>query len=635
MRLASVGQLRGVERLGARVVVEQLLELGELVVGLGAHHRRHEVVDHDGVGAALGLHALAGVVDHERIEERDVVEAGVGRAGVADSPSALPGSHSSVPCLPRWTIASTPNCVEPAVGREVVVGGREVAGRGRSRPGSRRSRAAAGWRRRRCRARRPAITKSSPSTYHSPGGGPQVSIDRLAQLGRAASRTTRRSRRPAAAPCAALQLRVGEELLVVAAGGDQRVDQLVAVGEVVLDAVAGFAAAPRSSTIALAGVSRPTALPTRACLVGKEESTIAVRCSRAVERPQPRVADREAARAGRSARGRARSAAPRTARSSIGSLKETGTPMMRPSNSGIATCIAASSGVRPESDSAQRCARGRRAQRLDDRDAERLQRLRVPLVARVRAAARQHGRDQRVDLAVEQLQRGRVAAQRVRPHADGWPPASSIAPRQRVDERRVAGDASASGRRRGRRAGARRGSAALRRHRRVRRADVAQLARRLEAVARRGRTCRRGSAAARACCRRRRGAGTRTPARSAPAGASESSRELGVGLGLAAEQDQRDAVALADARAASPRPPATRGGRRAGGRRPPARRATNALDVVERRRVRRADLREVRRRARATACAAARISVSAVVRRRSTQRLLAGSRAALPGRRVR
>ena len=39
----------------------------------------------------------------------------------------------------------------------------------------------------------------------------------------------------------------------------------------------------------------------------------------------------------------------------------------------------------------------------------------------------------------------------------------------------------------------------------------------------RARTCRRGSAAARACCRRRRGAGTRTPARSRPPGASESS----------------------------------------------------------------------------------------------------------------
>ena len=81
--------------------------------------------------------------------------------------------------------------------------------------------------------------------------------------------------------------------MVVAAGGDQRVDELVAVGEVVLDAVAGVARARRSSTIALAGVSRPTALPTRACLVGKEDSTIAVRCSRAVQRPQPGVADRE------------------------------------------------------------------------------------------------------------------------------------------------------------------------------------------------------------------------------------------------------------------------------------------------------------------------------------------------------
>ena len=82
MRFASVGSFGGVERLGARVLVEQLLELGELVVGLRAHHRRHEVVDHDGVGAALGLHALAGVVDDERVEERHVAEAGVGRAGL-------------------------------------------------------------------------------------------------------------------------------------------------------------------------------------------------------------------------------------------------------------------------------------------------------------------------------------------------------------------------------------------------------------------------------------------------------------------------------------------------------------------------------------------------------------------------
>ena len=64
------------------------------------------------------------------------------------------------------------------------------------------------------------------------------------------------------------EVRVREELRVVAAGGDQRVDERVAVGEVVLDAVARRVSA-RSSSIALAGVSRPTALPIRACLVGK------------------------------------------------------------------------------------------------------------------------------------------------------------------------------------------------------------------------------------------------------------------------------------------------------------------------------------------------------------------------------
>ena len=73
-------QLRRVEHLQARVLVEQRLELGHLVVGVGAHHRRHEVVDDHGVHAALGLHALAGVVDDERVDERHVAERGVGRA---------------------------------------------------------------------------------------------------------------------------------------------------------------------------------------------------------------------------------------------------------------------------------------------------------------------------------------------------------------------------------------------------------------------------------------------------------------------------------------------------------------------------------------------------------------------------
>jgi hypothetical protein len=69
------GQLRRIEHLEARVLVEQRLELGELVVGVRAHHRRHQVVDDHRVRAALGLDALAGVVDDERVDERHVARA--------------------------------------------------------------------------------------------------------------------------------------------------------------------------------------------------------------------------------------------------------------------------------------------------------------------------------------------------------------------------------------------------------------------------------------------------------------------------------------------------------------------------------------------------------------------------------
>ncbi len=199
MRLASVGQLRRVERLRARVLVEQLLELRELVVGLRAHHRRHEVVDHDGVGAALGLHPLAGIVDHERVEERDVAEAGVGRAGGrqarAPCPAATPACRA---CRGARSRRRRTRC--RASGRSRGSGGRaRAAGRGRSRPGSRRSRAAAGWRRRRCRARGPRSRNRRPRRTSRRAAGP-----RSRRSGRAARpaacRTTRRSRRSAAAP---------------------------------------------------------------------------------------------------------------------------------------------------------------------------------------------------------------------------------------------------------------------------------------------------------------------------------------------------------------------------------------------------------------------------------------------------
>ena len=196
-------QLGRVERLAARVLVEQLLELGQLVVGLGAHHRRHEVVDDHGVGAALGLHALAGVVDDERVEERHVRPARRRARTRRPSPRPLPGSHSSVPCLPRWTIASAPqDGAQPAVGGEVVVRRRELGVVVDRRPGSRRSRAAAGWRRRRCRAAgRRARGRRRRRTTRPAAGPTSRSSPRAAA--RAASRTTPRTRPPAGAPVAA------------------------------------------------------------------------------------------------------------------------------------------------------------------------------------------------------------------------------------------------------------------------------------------------------------------------------------------------------------------------------------------------------------------------------------------------
>ena len=123
---ASAGQLRRVEHVEPRVLVEQRLQLGHLVVGVGAHHRRHEVVDDHGVHAALGLHALAGVVDDERVDERDVAERGVGRA-LGRERERLAGQP-----LERAVLAEVhdrvgaPDAVEPPVAGEVVVRGRQL-----------------------------------------------------------------------------------------------------------------------------------------------------------------------------------------------------------------------------------------------------------------------------------------------------------------------------------------------------------------------------------------------------------------------------------------------------------------------------------------------------------------------------
>ena len=243
-----------------------------------------------------------------------------------------------------------------------------------------------------------------------------------------------------------------------------------------------------SSAIALAGVSSPTAMPIRACLVGKRGQQDRDAALGGGQRAQPRVADREP-RDARAALGVGDVARHRHAdRRAVGvALLErddaaeqapvelgdrdlrrgverrqpgVGLPPRRratrsrrrpgaPGTSSAASAVASQScHVSPTPSPARR------------------------VVAGAAAAGREHRRDQRVDVAVEQLQRRHVpvgvAAQRVAPHGERVGARVLDRARQRVDEGGVARSGGASGRSR-RRPSAGPGRAA----RAPRRSDVA------------------------------------------------------------------------------------------------------------------------------------------------------------------
>ena len=119
-------QLDRVEGADRRVLIQQLLQLGQVAVGVGAGHRRDQVVDDGGVPAPLGLGALARVVDDERVDQRQVAEHRVGRAAGGQA-EALAGQP-----LQRAVLAEVHDGVraeagfQPAVGGQVVVAGRQV-----------------------------------------------------------------------------------------------------------------------------------------------------------------------------------------------------------------------------------------------------------------------------------------------------------------------------------------------------------------------------------------------------------------------------------------------------------------------------------------------------------------------------
>ena len=62
------------------VFIHQLRQLRQGAVGIGAGHRRRQVIDDDGMAAALGLRAFAGVVDDEGVKQWQVRQQGVWEA---------------------------------------------------------------------------------------------------------------------------------------------------------------------------------------------------------------------------------------------------------------------------------------------------------------------------------------------------------------------------------------------------------------------------------------------------------------------------------------------------------------------------------------------------------------------------
>ena len=118
---ADRGQLGRVERGDGGVLVEEVLQPGQVVVGLGASHRRQEVVDDHGVGPALGLGSLARIVDDKGVHERQIAEGDVGPAvGRQAQPLPRQPFEGSV-------LAQVDDGVSPPA--EVIVEGEVLVGR--------------------------------------------------------------------------------------------------------------------------------------------------------------------------------------------------------------------------------------------------------------------------------------------------------------------------------------------------------------------------------------------------------------------------------------------------------------------------------------------------------------------------
>lgn len=124
--LADGGQLAGIQRGHVGVLVEQLLQTRDVAVGFGARHRRDEMVDEHRVRAPLGLGALAGVVDQERVDQRQVAQRGVGPASRRHAQRLARQPFQVAVLAQVHDRVSAESDVQPTVGGQVMVTRRQV-----------------------------------------------------------------------------------------------------------------------------------------------------------------------------------------------------------------------------------------------------------------------------------------------------------------------------------------------------------------------------------------------------------------------------------------------------------------------------------------------------------------------------
>ena len=364
-------QLGRVHRRDHCVLVEKLLQLGDVAIRFGPGHRRDQVVDDGGVRPALGLGALAGVVDQERVDQRHRPDRGVRPAGTGHA-DVLAGQPFQVAVLAQVHDGVRAELLlQPAIGRQIMVRGRHfrvVVDRDRvlTEPAGRLDQhddvpgLQGGQHDLAVRAGRPVdeqfARRRTPGLRHRGG-----------QLGRQLAQ-------PAGVPGRrdphriARELFRGQPFLVLTARRDQRVDQRVArrgVRLLAVDRLQRCQPGQRVVTIGpevVAGLAHGAEQPDRGHRgvqadrvadpgmlrrVGRQHDRDLALRRRDV--PEPGVRHRDAGHPCAAFRVRD---IPRQPSASV-CLKENGTVMIRPSNSGTATWVATSRGERPSLESAQ------------------------------------------------------------------------------------------------------------------------------------------------------------------------------------------------------------------------------------------------------------------------------------------